>query len=286
VGDTDTGLFFPDDDTVGISTAGTEIVRVTASGIGVGVTTPTALVHTSGATGAHWDRVIDNAGGANARGRKARGTSGTPTAVQSGDTLLTLSTSGYDGTDYVDAVQIRGEVDAAVSTGVVPGRFRISLRSAAGVLNERLRIDNGGLITGTGTSLGAWTSYTPTLGGTGWALGNGTVTAAYAELGKIIAFRVRIVFGSTSTFGAAAALTLTAPASSRNAGAAYSLACRLFDASLSESWNALASLAINSTTMTIRSWNGDNKAADTSSTVPFTWATSDEVVIHGVYERS
>jgi hypothetical protein len=118
------------------------------------------------------------------------------------------------------------------------------------------------------------------------ALGDGTVTGAYAELGKIIAFRVRIVFGSTSTFGAAAALTVTAPVTSRNAGAAYSLTCRLFDASLSESWNALASLAINSTTMTIRSWNGDNKAADTSATVPFTWASSDEVIIHGVYERS
>lgn len=46
-----------------------------------------------------------------------------------------------------------------------------------------------------------WTAYSPTLAGTGAALGNATVVARYIQDGKTVNFRVRITRGSTTTWG-------------------------------------------------------------------------------------
>jgi hypothetical protein len=48
-----------------------------------------------------------------------------------------------------------------------------------------------------------WTTWTPTWssGGTQPALGNGTLTAKYRQLGKIVFVSIRFVAGSTTTFG-------------------------------------------------------------------------------------
>ena len=49
------------------------------------------------------------------------------------------------------------------------------------------------------SSLGTYTSWTPTL--TNITIGNGTVTAAYVQIGKHIHAQIRITLGSTSTVG-------------------------------------------------------------------------------------
>lgn len=57
----------------------------------------------------------------------------------------------------------------------------------------------------------AWTPYTPVIGGTGWALGNGVVIGRHKLLGaKTCMARGKVTFGSTSTFGANQ-LTMTLP---------------------------------------------------------------------------
>ena len=57
----------------------------------------------------------------------------------------------------------------------------------------------------------AWTTWTPAISGTGWAIGNAVVAGRYKRVGdKTIACRGRITFGSTSTFGTGA-LTLSLP---------------------------------------------------------------------------
>ena len=48
----------------------------------------------------------------------------------------------------------------------------------------------------------SWTAWTPVLTGTGWAAGNGTVEAAYKNIDGIVHIRARIIFGTTTTFGA------------------------------------------------------------------------------------
>lgn len=54
-----------------------------------------------------------------------------------------------------------------------------------------------------GSKLGAWTSYTPTISGTGSALGNGTLRGYYRREGTLLWLRVRWTLGSTSTVGGA-----------------------------------------------------------------------------------
>ena len=83
---------------------------------------------------------------------------------------------------------------------------------------ERMRIDNAGLITGTGSSLGAWTAYTPTASaGSGTAT---TVTAAgrYTVIGKTCTVTLSLAITNKGTAGGAAVLTLpfNAASGSRN----------------------------------------------------------------------
>lgn len=49
----------------------------------------------------------------------------------------------------------------------------------------------------------AWTAYTPTWTGTtsNPAVGNGSITGAYLQIGKWVQFRIQVTFGSTTTFG-------------------------------------------------------------------------------------
>lgn len=54
----------------------------------------------------------------------------------------------------------------------------------------------------------AWTSYVPTL--VNLTIGNGTMVAAYSRVGKLIHFRVRIVFGNTTNISAAVTVGLPA----------------------------------------------------------------------------
>jgi hypothetical protein len=51
-----------------------------------------------------------------------------------------------------------------------------------------------------------WVDYTPTLAG--FTIGNGTITSRYMRIGSTVFVDDRIVFGTTSTFGAAPTLTL------------------------------------------------------------------------------
>jgi len=57
---------------------------------------------------------------------------------------------------------------------------------------------------------GSWTTWTPTLGNI--TQGNGTVTARYQKIGKVINFRFNFTFGTTSSVTGSAYFTLpTAP---------------------------------------------------------------------------
>lgn len=56
----------------------------------------------------------------------------------------------------------------------------------------------------------AWTAYTPAL--VNLTLGDGTMVAAYSQVGKRIEVRVRIAFGSTTSIGGA--VTIGMPATS------------------------------------------------------------------------
>jgi hypothetical protein len=119
----------------------------------------------------------------------------------------------------------------------------------------------------------AWTTYTPTT--TGLTLGNGTVTAAYTQSGKLVQFRIKFTLGSTSVM---ATPTFTLPATAF-ATRSFTFAAGAFDTSASDHYG----LSALNTTTTVFFRNGSTAL---SSTVPFTWATGDELYVSGTYEAA
>jgi len=77
---------------------------------------------------------------------KSRGTAvGSNTIVQANDQLGYLSFQGSDGGQFVEAAQIKGEVDGTPSANDMPGRLVFSTTAdGASSPTERLRIDNSG----------------------------------------------------------------------------------------------------------------------------------------------
>lgn len=71
------------------------------------------------------------------------------------------------------------------------------------------------------TNLLSWTSYTPIIGGTGWSLGNGTLTGAYRQMdAKTIGLVIALATGSTTTIGSGD-LTLSLPSGATGAAPQY-----------------------------------------------------------------
>ena len=130
---------------------------------------------------------------------------------------------------------------------------------------------------------GAWTAYTPVLGGTGWALGNGSVIGAYRQLGKVVHFRFQITFGSTSTFGSAQ-LTVTVPVADQS-GANFQPTCvglvNLSGGTYQMTADVGASVA--------RVWGGAGtlgQVTGVTATVPSTWVSGSVLRMSGTYEAA
>ena len=77
----------------------------------------------------------------------SRGTNASPTIVQSGDTLGTLTARGYDGDSYAESSNIKFAVDGTPGDADMPGRIVFNT-SADGseAPTERLRIDSSGQV--------------------------------------------------------------------------------------------------------------------------------------------
>lgn len=69
-------------------------------------------------------------------------TKGTNTAVASGDNIGLFHYGGADGTGFIEAVRLTGQVDAAVSTNIVPGCYIISTMNTSGTMVESTRFSS------------------------------------------------------------------------------------------------------------------------------------------------
>lgn len=120
-----------------------------------------------------------------------------------------------------------------------------------------------------------WATYTPTWSGT---IGNGTVTGRYVQVGALVAFTVRITWGSTTTHGASLQ-SVSLPVSAHSIDGAVSVQCR--DSSASAEYGGTGRL----NGANVEAWAiGD--AGRVSDTVPFTWANGDLAWITGTYEAA
>lgn len=81
-------------------------------------------------------------------GARSRGTSGTPTIVQSGDAIWNITAVGFDGTDYASSSQIQMEVDGTPGANDMPGRIVFNTSpDGSQTLTERMRIASDGNVT-------------------------------------------------------------------------------------------------------------------------------------------
>lgn len=70
---------------------------------------------------------------------RALGTKSSPTAMSSGQRILTFQQQAHDGTNFVASTQMLFETDGAVSTGIAPGRIRVYTADSTGALVEAAR---------------------------------------------------------------------------------------------------------------------------------------------------
>ena len=124
------------------------------------------------------------------------------------------------------------------------------------------------------TNFANWTTYTPTF--TNLTVGNGTVVARYAQIGKIVKAYIGFNMGSTSSMGTAPYFTLpvtaVAPGSNTPLGLLY-----LEDSGVA-GYNGNVGYRTTTTAQPFAiAANGTylGYSSNLTATLPFTWATND-----------
>lgn len=128
---------------------------------------------------------------------------------------------------------------------------------------------------------GAWTPYTPTL--TNINIGNGTLTAAYIQIGKTVIGRIRFRAGSTTSY-TAGLLEATLPAPYANADASIDTfgPAQVFNGN-NASRALVDILPAAASGSTVYMAYGGNTV---SNTLPFAWGTASGFSMNFTYEAA
>jgi hypothetical protein len=131
----------------------------------------------------------------------------------------------------------------------------------------------------------AWSTYTPvwTSAGTAPSLGNGTITGRYKQVGKLVTVTIKIVFGSTTTFGTSGyffSLPVTATGSADFVGSAF---LRDTSAGGGGYYNGICNISAGGTTLTAYEGSGHAQLAATN---PVVWANTDFFEFTITYEAA
>jgi hypothetical protein len=163
-GDTNTGIYSPGADQIAITTGATGRLFIDSLGrllagtstarsnfFGTTLSSLTQIEGTGGALGRGAVSVINNDVSNNPPyvllGRSGAATLGSNAAVVSGSRLGTLTFHGADGTSFIEAATVAGEVDGTPGTNDMPGRLVLSTTlDGAASPTERFRITNDGVI--------------------------------------------------------------------------------------------------------------------------------------------
>ncbi len=132
---------------------------------------------------------------------------------------------------------------------------------------------------------GSWTSFTPTW--TNLTVGNATTTAKYCQIGKILFFEVKLVFGSTTSITGRVSLDFPIAPVNNTAAQVGSVVVSFDDATDGPYPGMKFNQSSNTTKFELLPIKADgtySKYGLLSSTVPFTWTTSDEINLSGFYE--
>jgi hypothetical protein len=174
--DANTGMFFPAADTVAITTAGVEAMRVDSTGlVGVGTAAPTAKMHLVDQNNAGWRYEQYNDGdGTNFRNFRAKGTIAAPTAVTTDSRLGSFLAGGYGVTGGFSGLNGGMSIWAAENYAATAAGTYLTFGTAAiganpsGGGTERMRIGPAGQIGIGGANYGT-SGQVLTSGGSGAA---------------------------------------------------------------------------------------------------------------------
>jgi hypothetical protein len=127
-------------------------------------------------------------------------------------------------------------------------------------------------------------AYTPTVSGTGWALGNGAASGAYSQIGNLVVFNVQLTFGSTTTYGPGPdGLQISLPIArvgNIEANTSY------IDLSAATIFLGQGRAATSTSVCELNAINSTFANGRIESVIqgkPFTWATGDTVFVAGSY---
>lgn len=133
--------------------------------------------------------------------------------------------------------------------------------------------------------------YSPTLGGSGWGLGSGTAFGWYVVRESMVAFAAGFIFAGDSTFGAGApeiSLPFT-PSTEYSLGidSRWVLNSALVDANGNQ-FNGRARILSTGAAQVLVNRSDATYLSDATptSTVPFTFASGDQIAAHGEYMRA
>lgn len=131
---------------------------------------------------------------------------------------------------------------------------------------------------------GAWASYTPawTAATTNPVLGNGTLTGAYRQVQKDIAFRAALIAGSTTTYGTGTWF-FTVPAAISTGDAQAFMPLGNWSGNPAGARNNGVAI-IQTTTQVFLEVGG--AATAITNLAPGTWASTNVCTIHGQYEAA
>lgn len=132
----------------------------------------------------------------------------------------------------------------------------------------------------------AWTAWTPTLANL--TLGNGTRTAVYYRVGRLIVYSFKLVLGSTSAMGTAPTFTLPVAPAVTPYGVFFPLGYANYYDNATNNYPGVVILSSGS----IVAFKVTNSAGtyvtttDITATVPFTWVSTDEIHAAGFYQAA
>ena len=151
-GDTDTSFRFSGADTIALNTGGVERLQINSQGKPT-FNTPggddAVLVKGDTFTGVRIQAARNDASDkAMFQMLGSRGTNASPTILQSGDTIGTLSARGYDGNSYAQSANILFTVSTTPGDGDMPGKIQFATASDGSESpSTRMTIDHNGFVT-------------------------------------------------------------------------------------------------------------------------------------------
>jgi hypothetical protein len=188
---------------------------------------------------------------------------------------------GYKGTNVIIAAGVQNtsvRLGGAQSTASDPAVVDNSGNTTNLIVDDYLQfsINTGG----TGTD-GVWSAYTPTIGGTGWALGNATLNGRWATVGKTVHWSVSIAWGTTTTFGTGG-LTVALPTARTTASSAFPLTASATKtgSNIYDLWGQYST----TTTVSLYTLGTLGVAGAVTATNPVTFASGDIVTVSGTYQ--